>query len=299
VRCWRRPTGRGTGRSPSSSGGPPGTVRGWLRAFARRAVPVAASARRWTHALDASADHTIPPGSPVVHAVDALGRAARACRLRLEPQRLAVGARCRAHRPAARSPPRPARILSRAAAATREWGRIRSPFRARASAMSREHSITLVASGSTAGAKRSQRATHNRTPPKPAPLAAAIPVPGPASKTLWSFGRSSPTSPSSMAPSSPSSLSVNRRSVGAAGPAAGGWWVWVGRARAVGGLAGARRLRRRLIVGVGRVGQVAVAVGEVGVKLLEFSEGLLGAGVPRRVEVGEETIKESAVGVAL
>jgi hypothetical protein len=42
-----------------------------------------------------------------------------------------------------------------------------------------------------------------------------------------------------------------------------------------------------------------VAVGEVGVKLLEFSEGLLGAGVPRRVEVGEETIKESAVGVAL
>jgi hypothetical protein len=73
---------------------PPGTVRGWLRAFARRAEPVAANARRWTHALDASADHTIPPGSPVVHAVDALGRAARAARLRLglsvSPWELAV-----------------------------------------------------------------------------------------------------------------------------------------------------------------------------------------------------------------
>lgn len=63
---------------------PPGTVRGWLRAFARHADPVAASARRWARALDPSADHTSPPGSTLMEAVDALGRAVRACRLRLE-----------------------------------------------------------------------------------------------------------------------------------------------------------------------------------------------------------------------
>jgi predicted Fe-S protein YdhL (DUF1289 family) len=73
---------------------PPGTVRGWLRAFARRAEPVAASARLWVHVLDTSADHAIVRGSPLVQAVDALGRAVRACRLRLgmraSPWELAV-----------------------------------------------------------------------------------------------------------------------------------------------------------------------------------------------------------------
>jgi hypothetical protein len=73
---------------------PPGTVRGWLRAFARRAEPVASSARRWMHAFDPFADQTIAPGSSVVQAVDALGRMARACRLRLgisaSPWELAV-----------------------------------------------------------------------------------------------------------------------------------------------------------------------------------------------------------------
>jgi hypothetical protein len=73
---------------------PPGTVRGWLRTFARRAEPVAATARRWTRTLDPSADHAFAAGSPFVQAVDALGRAARACRLRLaitaSPWELAV-----------------------------------------------------------------------------------------------------------------------------------------------------------------------------------------------------------------
>ncbi|MGC9222153.1 MAG: hypothetical protein ACP5H2_12580 [Solirubrobacteraceae bacterium] len=73
---------------------PPGTVRGRLRTFARRAEPVAATARLWARALDPSADHATAPGSSFVQVVDALGRAAGACRLRLEitasPWELAV-----------------------------------------------------------------------------------------------------------------------------------------------------------------------------------------------------------------
>ena len=75
---------------------PPGTVRGWLRAFARRAEAVGRSARLWAHAIDAAHhDWDSPPaGSPLAEAVDALGRAARACRLWLEirasPWELAV-----------------------------------------------------------------------------------------------------------------------------------------------------------------------------------------------------------------
>jgi hypothetical protein len=74
---------------------PPGTVRGWLRTFARRAEQVGASARRWTHAIDPHAlDRIRPSGSPAVDAVDALGTMARACRLRLRmsasPWELAV-----------------------------------------------------------------------------------------------------------------------------------------------------------------------------------------------------------------
>lgn len=63
---------------------PPGTVRGWLRTFARRADAVASSARRWTHAIDPSAsDHSQPHASSLIDAVDALGTAAMTCRLRL------------------------------------------------------------------------------------------------------------------------------------------------------------------------------------------------------------------------
>jgi len=74
---------------------PPATVRGWLRAFARRAEIVATSARRWTHAIDVlELDHRRAPGSPLGDAVDALGIVARACRLRLSmtasPWELAV-----------------------------------------------------------------------------------------------------------------------------------------------------------------------------------------------------------------
>jgi hypothetical protein len=84
------------GRPPGTvRGRPPGTVRGWLRTFARRAEQVSASARRWTHAIDARAlDRTGPAGSPVADAVDALGSMARACRLQLRmsasPWELAV-----------------------------------------------------------------------------------------------------------------------------------------------------------------------------------------------------------------
>jgi predicted amidophosphoribosyltransferase len=74
---------------------PPATVRGWLRAFARRAELVTATARRWTHAIDArSLDQIRPAASPLVDAVDALGIVARASRLQLamsaSPWELAV-----------------------------------------------------------------------------------------------------------------------------------------------------------------------------------------------------------------
>ena len=87
--------GMGHRRIAARLGRPPGTVRGWLRTFARRAEQVSASARRWTHAIDARAlDQAGPAASPVVDAVDVLGRMARACRLQLRmsasPWELAV-----------------------------------------------------------------------------------------------------------------------------------------------------------------------------------------------------------------
>ncbi len=87
--------GLGHRRIAARLGRPPGTVRGWLRTFARRAEQVSATALRWTRALDASAlDQIRPSGSPAVDAVDALGRMARAVRLRLRmsasPWELAV-----------------------------------------------------------------------------------------------------------------------------------------------------------------------------------------------------------------
>jgi len=88
---------RGVGhrRIAARLGRPPGTVRGWLRTFARRAEQVSASARRWTYAIDVRGlDQTGPAGSPVADAVDALGGMARSCRLQLRmsasPWELAV-----------------------------------------------------------------------------------------------------------------------------------------------------------------------------------------------------------------
>src|SRR5947207_13837724 len=64
---------------------PPGTVRGWLRAFARRAEAIASCARRWTHAIDPFELEARGPaaGSPSAEAVDCVGAAMRACRLTL------------------------------------------------------------------------------------------------------------------------------------------------------------------------------------------------------------------------
>lgn len=61
---------------------PPGTVRGWLRAFARRADAITSRARSWARTLD----NTFLPGrndSPVAEAVNALGEATRLVRYRL------------------------------------------------------------------------------------------------------------------------------------------------------------------------------------------------------------------------
>lgn len=64
-------------------GRPASTVRGWLRAFARRATRVASAARLWTHALDASQERAVETGSALSDAVEALGVATREARLRL------------------------------------------------------------------------------------------------------------------------------------------------------------------------------------------------------------------------
>lgn len=63
-------------------GRPAGTVRGWLRAFARRAETRHAAALRWIHALNL-AHEPAPPGSPLTDAAEAIGSAARECRLQL------------------------------------------------------------------------------------------------------------------------------------------------------------------------------------------------------------------------
>lgn len=74
--------GHGHRRIAADLGRPAGTVRGWLRAFARRAEAVTACARRWELATSSGGDRGLVTGSPLVQAVDALGRASRACRLR-------------------------------------------------------------------------------------------------------------------------------------------------------------------------------------------------------------------------
>jgi hypothetical protein len=61
-------------------GRPPSTVRGWLRAGARRAEMLRAAALRWTQALNLARG---PAGSPLADAVEAIGSAVRECRLQL------------------------------------------------------------------------------------------------------------------------------------------------------------------------------------------------------------------------
>ena len=61
----------------------PSTVRGWLRAGARRAETLCAAALRWVRALDPAPAPARPAGSPLGDAVEALGSAVRACRLQL------------------------------------------------------------------------------------------------------------------------------------------------------------------------------------------------------------------------
>lgn len=75
--------GEGHRRIAERLGRPPGTVRGWLRAFARRAAAIERCARSWAYALDASHQPGRDAGSPTANAVNALGGATRAARLRL------------------------------------------------------------------------------------------------------------------------------------------------------------------------------------------------------------------------
>lgn len=87
--------GVGHRRIAARLGRPPGTVRGWLRAFARRAEAVGSCARRWAHAIDGTAlGDGSPAGSPLADAVEAIGTLHSACRLglrtRLQPWELAV-----------------------------------------------------------------------------------------------------------------------------------------------------------------------------------------------------------------
>jgi len=87
--------GAGHRRIAARLGRPPGTVRGWLRAFARRAETVSSCARRWAHAIDATAlGDSRPTGSRLADAVEAIGSLHRAYRLglrtALDPWELAV-----------------------------------------------------------------------------------------------------------------------------------------------------------------------------------------------------------------
>ena len=58
-------------------------MRGWLRAFARRAETLHAAALRWIHALNLAREPARPAGSPLTDAVEAIGSAVRECRLAL------------------------------------------------------------------------------------------------------------------------------------------------------------------------------------------------------------------------
>jgi hypothetical protein len=75
--------GEGHRRIAARLGRPPGTVRGWLRAFTARAGAIEHCARRWASSIDITNPPGRDAGSPLANAVDALGVAARACRARL------------------------------------------------------------------------------------------------------------------------------------------------------------------------------------------------------------------------
>lgn len=62
---------------------PPSTVRGWLRAGARRAEALSTVALRWLRALNLAHEPARPTASPLGDAVEALGSAVRECRLQL------------------------------------------------------------------------------------------------------------------------------------------------------------------------------------------------------------------------
>jgi hypothetical protein len=74
--------GEGHRRIAAQLGRPPGTVRGWLRAFTARAGAIEQCARRWASTIDMTSLGR-DAGSPLANAVDALGAATRACRSRL------------------------------------------------------------------------------------------------------------------------------------------------------------------------------------------------------------------------
>jgi hypothetical protein len=61
---------------------PPGTVRGWLRAFARRTQPLSCCGVSWTVTLGDGLSTPRPSGSGFVDAVQALACAARSWVLR-------------------------------------------------------------------------------------------------------------------------------------------------------------------------------------------------------------------------
>jgi hypothetical protein len=65
---------------------PEGTVRGWLRRFARDAEAIRAHFSRWAFALDVELGAVAPTGSAFADAVSVIGIAARAFVLRFGPQ---------------------------------------------------------------------------------------------------------------------------------------------------------------------------------------------------------------------
>jgi hypothetical protein len=110
-----------------------------------------------------------------------------------------------AHRPALRPPTRPARLLSELRR-VRASGSHRSPWQV-PPGTSRGRGPGSVASDQERERKRSQeRDAQRRAPRRWPPSSQDFPF---GATTLWSFGRSSPRSPSKMTPSSPSSVSVN------------------------------------------------------------------------------------------
>jgi Domain of unknown function (DUF6431)/Homeodomain-like domain len=81
--------GLGHRRIAERLGRPPGTVRGWLRAAAGRAEALHRCGVLWTVALGEELARPGRPRSPLQHAVEALGRAAIAWRLRFYDPRAA------------------------------------------------------------------------------------------------------------------------------------------------------------------------------------------------------------------